>query len=76
MSEFFLMGVLCLIDPFTGTQHCAYINEDPIVFYSQEQCNKRKDEKATEIAVNLTSRGFTISYLNVTCIVDKKKKNT
>jgi hypothetical protein len=76
MSEFFLMGLLCLIDPLTGTNHCAYINENPIVFYTETQCAKRKVEKANEIALNLTSRGFHISYLDVTCIVDKNRKNT
>jgi len=76
MKEFFLIGLLCLVDPFTGTNHCAYINEDPIVFYTEEQCATRKHEKANEIAVNLTSRGFNISYLDVSCIVDKNKKNT
>ena len=76
MKEFFLIGLLCLVDPFTGTNHCAYINEDPIVLYTEEQCATRKHEKANEIAVNLTSRGFNISYLDVSCIVDKNKKNT
>ena len=47
-----------LIDPITGTNHCAYINEDPIVFYTEKRLRTRKLEKANEIAVNLTSRGF------------------
>jgi len=76
MKEFFLMGFLCLIDPLTGTNHCAYINENPIIFYTEKHCATRKIEKANEIAVNLTSRGFNISYLDVQCMVDTKKKNT
>jgi len=76
MSEFFLMGLLCLIDPLTGTNHCAYINENPIVYYNKNECANRKVEKANEIAVNLTSRGFQISYLDMQCILDSNKKNT
>ena len=76
MSEFFLMGLLCLIDPFTGTKHCAYINENPIVYYTEKECAERADEKANEIAVNLTSRGFQISFIDMVCIVDNNRKNT
>ena len=76
MSEFFLMGLLCLIDPLTGTNHCAYINENPIVYYDKKRCAERKVEKANEIAVNLTARGFQISYLDMECILDNNRQDT
>ena len=74
MSEFFLIGLLCLVNPFTGVSECAYINENPIVYYTEVECSKKKVKKASEIALNLTSRGFNISYLDVQCIVDKGNK--
>lgn len=76
MKEYFLFGMLCLVSPFSGAQNCAYMNEDPIKYYDQNTCEKRKVEKTAEIATSFTEKGFEISYLELNCVVDNRNKNT
>mgnify|MGYP001091595696 FL=1 len=76
MKEFFLFGILCTINPMTGVEQCAYINEDPIIYYYEKTCNDLAVKKVNEIGVNLTKSGVKISQLRMTCIVDNSKVNT
>ncbi len=76
MKEFFMIGILCTINPITGVEQCAYINEDPIVYYYEKTCNDLAVKKVNEIGVNLTKSGVKISQLRMTCIVDNSKVNT
>tara|TARA_Y100001970_G_C13510516_1_gene498080 strand:+ start:137 stop:367 length:231 start_codon:yes stop_codon:yes gene_type:complete len=76
MKEFFMMGMLCLINPFTGQELCTFIHEDPIMYYPKEVCEKKAVEKVNEMGVNLTERGFEISELYMNCLVDKNRLNT
>ena len=70
------MGMLCLINPVTGQEQCAFIHEDPILFYTEEICNVEAVKKVNEMGVNLTARGFTITELYMNCLVDKNRLNT
>jgi hypothetical protein len=76
MKEFFLFGILCTINPMTGVEQCAYINEAPIVYYYEKTCNDLAVKKVNEIGINLTKSGVKISQLRMTCIVDNSKVNT
>jgi hypothetical protein len=76
MKEFFLFGILCTINPMTGVEQCAYINEDPIIYYYEKTCNDLAVKKVNEIGINLTKSGVKISQLRMTCIVDNSKVNT
>ena len=76
MKEFFLFGILCTINPMTGVEYCAYINEDPIVYYYEKTCKDVAVKKVNEIGVNLIKSGVKISQLRMTCIVDNSKVNT
>lgn len=76
MKEYFMMGLLCIINPLTGQENCAYIHEDPIKYYSKEVCREEAVKKVNEMGANLTSEGIHISYFLINCIVDKKQKNT
>jgi len=76
MKEFFMMGVLCLINPMTGHEHCAMLHEDPIVFYQQNVCKVEAVKKVNKIAVEMNEKGFQISKIFMNCVVDKEKKNT
>ena len=76
MKEFFMMGMLCLINPVTGQEQCAFIHEDPILFYTEEICNVEAVKKVNEMGVNLTARGFKITELYMNCLVDKNRLNT
>ena len=76
MKEFFMMGMLCLINPMTGQEQCAFIHEDPIMYYSEPVCKQEAVKKVNEMAVNLTSKGFEISKIFMNCLVDKNKLNT
>ena len=76
MKEFFMMGMLCLINPLTGLEQCAFIHEDPIMYYSKSVCEQKALEKVNKMAVNLTSEGFKISKLYMNCLVDKNRLNT
>ena len=76
MKEFFMMGMLCLINPMTGQEQCAFIHEDPIMHYPENVCKQKAVEKVNEMGVNLTSKGFKISQLYMNCLVDKNRLNT
>ena len=76
MKEYFLFGILCLINPVSGDSHCAYINEQPIIYYEKNQCEDRKVEKTAEIANSFTKHGFKVSHINLSCIVDNINKPT
>ena len=76
MKEFFMMGMLCLINPLTGQEQCAFIHEDPIMYYPEKVCEEKAVEKVNEMGVNLTERGFEISQLYMKCLVDKNRLNT
>ena len=76
MKEFFLFGILCTINSMTGVEQCAYINEDPIIYYHEKTCKDLAVKKVNEIGVNLTKSGVKISQLRMTCIVDNSKVNT
>ena len=76
MKEYFLFGILCLISPINGIQSCAYMNEQPIVYYEQNVCEERKIEKANEIATSFNQKGFEIAFIDFTCVLDNTNKNT
>jgi len=76
MKEFFMMGVLCLINPMTGHEHCAMLHEDPIVFYQQNVCKVEAVKKVNKIAVEMNEKGFQITKIFMNCVVDKDKQNT
>lgn len=76
MKEFFMMGVLCMINPVTSMNQCMYIHEDPIIYYSEEDCKTAAVKKVNEMGTNLTSEGIQITQLKMNCIVDKSKQNT
>ena len=76
MKEFFMMGMLCLINPVTSHEQCAFIHENPIMFYTEEVCHVEAVKKVNEMGVNLTARGFEITQLYMNCLVDKNRLNT
>ena len=76
MKEFFLFGILCTINPMTGVEQCAYINEDPIIYYDEKTCKDLAVKKVKEIGVNLTEVGVKITQLKMACIVDNSNVNT
>ena len=76
MAEYFMIGILCLINPLSGEQNCAYVNEDPIKYYTKEVCLKNAVKKVNEMGDNLTSKGFVVTHLVINCVVDKQKQNT
>ena len=76
MKEFFMIGILCVLEPFSDTERCAYINEDPIKYYDEKTCVDLTYKKINEMGTNLTSEGIQITQLKMTCIVDKSKQNT
>jgi hypothetical protein len=53
-----------------------YIHEDPIIYYSEEDCKTAAVKKVNEMGTNLTSQGFNVSQLSIRCVVDKSKLNT
>jgi hypothetical protein len=53
-----------------------YLNEDPIIYYTEEDCKTTAVKKVNEMGTNLTSKGFQISQLSIQCVVDKSKLNT
>ena len=71
-----MMGMLCLINPMTGQEQCAFIHEDPIRYYSESVCKQEAVKKVNEMGVNLTARGFEITQLYMNCLVDKNRLNT
>ena len=76
MKEYFLAGLICLLNPVSDRPHCMQFKEDPIVYYSLEQCKAVATTKVNEIASNFTSQGFQILELKIVCLVDKVSKNT
>ena len=76
MKEFFMMGMLCLINPMSGQEHCAMLHEDPIMFYREEVCKVEASKKVNEIAVQMTERGFYVTRIFMNCVVDKNRQNT
>ncbi len=76
MKEFFMMGVLCLLNPMTGQEHCAMLHENPILFYEKNDCIVAADKKVNEMAVEMTEKGFQITKIFMNCVVDKNKQNT
>ncbi len=53
-----------------------YLNKDPIKYYTEEDCKTLAVKKVNKMGTNLTSQGFVISQLSITCVVDKSKLNT
>ena len=76
MKEFFMMGVLCLINPMTGQEHCAMLHEEPILYYEKKVCIVEANKKVNEIAVQMTEKGFYVTRIFMNCVVDKNKQNT
>jgi len=76
MKEYFLAGLICLLNPISDRPYCMQFKEDPIVYYSLEQCKAVATTKVNEIAANFTSQGFQILELKIVCLVDKVSKNT
>ena len=76
MKEFFMFGLLCLINPMTDQQECIYIREDPIIYYEESVCRQESVKKVNEMGTNLTSQGFEISVFIMNCLVDKSRLNT
>jgi len=76
MKEYFLAGLICLLNPISDRPYCMQFKEDPIVYYSLEQCKMLATTKINEIAANFTSQGFQILELKIVCLVDKVSKNT
>jgi len=76
MKEFFMMGILCLVNPVTSMNQCMYVHENPIKYYTEEDCKIATVKKVNEMGTNLTSQGFIISQLSIQCVVDKSKLNT
>ena len=70
------MGVLCLLNPINGEEHCAMLHEDPIMYYEKKECKVAADQKVNKIAVEMTEKGFTITKIFMNCVVDKNKQNT
>jgi hypothetical protein len=76
MKEYFLAGLICLLNPISDRPYCMQFKEDPIVYYSLEECKAVATTKVNEIAANFTSQGFQILELKIVCLVDKVSKNT
>jgi hypothetical protein len=76
MKEYFLAGLICLLNPISDRPYCMQFKEDPIVYYSLEQCKAVATTKVNEIAANFTSQNFQILELKIVCLVDKVSKNT
>ena len=76
MKEYFLAGLICFLNPIIEQPVCMQFKEDPIVYYSLEQCKMLATTKINEIAANFTSQGFQILELKIVCLVDKVSKNT
>ena len=76
MKEYFLAGLICLLNPISDRPYCMQFKEDPIVYYSLEQCKAVATRKVNEIASNFTSQGFQILELKIVCLVDRVSKNT
>jgi len=76
MKEFFMFGLLCLINPISGQEECLYIKENPTIYYEEKICKVEAVKKVNEMGSNLTSQGFQISIFFINCLVDKNKQNT
>ena len=76
MKEYFLAGIICLLNPISDLPECLIFNEDPINYYSLDECKVIATQKVNEIGVNFTFQGFQILDLRIACMVDKEQKNT
>ncbi len=76
MKEYFLAGLICLLNPVNERPHCIQFYEDPTIYYSLDKCKIKAHEKVNEIAVKFNEKGFTILDLKVLCLIDKAEKNT
>jgi hypothetical protein len=76
MKEYFLAGMICLLNPISERPQCMNFYEDPINYYSLEDCKVAATQKVNEIGDNFTSQGFQILELRIVCLVDKEQKNT
>jgi hypothetical protein len=76
VKEFFVIGWICIFNPVLGQDHCAFMTEQPVKFYRQDECEVAALKKVNEIGVELTKQGLVISRLQMWCTVDKTKLNT
>jgi hypothetical protein len=76
MKEYFIAGMICLLNPVSDMPQCFNFHEDPINYYNLEDCKAFSTQKANEMADNFTANGFQILELRIACLVDKQHKNT
>lgn len=76
MKEYFLAGIICLLNPISDQPQCLKFHEDPINYYSLDECKVIATQKVNEIGANFASQGFQILDLRIACMVDKDQKNT
>ena len=76
MKEYFLAGMICLLNPISDQPQCFNFHEDPIKYYNLEDCKAVSAQKTNEMANNFTANGFQILELRIACLVDKEHKNT
>lgn len=76
MKEYFLAGLICLFNPYSEQPICMKFHEEPIIYYSFDECRAKSIQKVNEIGTNFTNQGFEIAELKIYCLVDKNQKNT
>ena len=76
MKEFIMIGYLCMINPISDLENCAFLNEEPIKYYYEKECNDQTFKKINEIGTKLTTQGFIITDLKMWCTIDKTRLNT
>jgi hypothetical protein len=50
MKEYFLAGMICLLNPISDQPQCFNFHEDPIKYYNLEDCKAVSSQKANEMA--------------------------